>query len=251
MIHQIILANDELELLRLNVNQAKQYAEVHVVEADHTFSGTRKPFHIKDSGLFDDVHLMGIEGNVSIDPWVNEEYQRNYWYNLERETLGPGDVIIVSDADEILSSPGYYYVKNPTFSIVTFNTSAFYYNAHNIVVDLPTRAVICAATVGYMKSKNLLPDTLRWSRLTRTLFPAGWHYSFMGGPEVIAKKLTMFSHQEYNRPPFTDPGYILECIQQSKDIFQRPGFEVKFSPFDKRFHLESVAGCELLTRDYR
>ena len=52
--------------------------------------------------------------------------------------------------------------------------------------------------------KNCHPDTI--------LENTGWHFSYMGGDNSVISKLQAYSHQEFNKPPFTDPGYFRQCL---------------------------------------
>jgi beta-1,4-mannosyl-glycoprotein beta-1,4-N-acetylglucosaminyltransferase len=49
----------------------------------------------------------------------------------------------------------------------------------------------------------------------------GWHFSFLGGKEVIRKKIKSFSHTEYNSEKYFSDENIDQSIDTGKDIFNR------------------------------
>jgi len=50
----------------------------------------------------------------------------------------------------------------------------------------------------------------------------GWHFSYTGGYEAIAKKIRSFSHQEFNEAAYTSADHIKRCIARGDDLFGRP-----------------------------
>jgi len=72
---------------------------------------------------------------------------------------------------------------------------------------------------------------LRVDNTAMSLMPyilnAGWHCSFCSSVDEIIRKVSSFSHMELNRPIFSNPAWIEECITTGKDIFRRPTFLMK------------------------
>ena len=50
----------------------------------------------------------------------------------------------------------------------------------------------------------------------------GWHCSYCMSTDDIINKLHSFSHQEYNRYPYTSRTHIQDCITNGKSLFS-PG----------------------------
>ena len=57
----------------------------------------------------------------------------------------------------------------------------------------------------------------------------GWHFSFLKDPESIKRKITSYSHQEYNTKKFTDVNYIKNKISSGEDLFER---NIKYKKID-------------------
>ena len=49
----------------------------------------------------------------------------------------------------------------------------------------------------------------------------GWHYSFMGGTEMILKKLRAYAHTEYMNENTFNPAWIEEQMRLGKDVLNR------------------------------
>jgi len=52
-----------------------------------------------------------------------------------------------------------------------------------------------------------------------TINNGGWHFSYLGGKEMIKYKIRNFSHQEYNIPEILDDEYIDFCINNGYSLF--------------------------------
>jgi len=63
----------------------------------------------------------------------------------------------------------------------------------------------------------------------------GWHFSFLGNPEKLARKIQAFSHQEYNLSEYTDPGNLQKRIDNAIDLFSRKEISLKYVPLDSSF----------------
>jgi beta-1,4-mannosyl-glycoprotein beta-1,4-N-acetylglucosaminyltransferase len=70
----------------------------------------------------------------------------------------------------------------------------------------------------------------------KTVPDGGWHFTFMGGAERIRQKLAAYSHQENNRPEFTDVQTLTERINSGQPLY---GYTepLVFLPIDETFPL--------------
>jgi beta-1,4-mannosyl-glycoprotein beta-1,4-N-acetylglucosaminyltransferase len=86
-----------------------------------------------------------------------------------------------------------------------------------------------------MYSKYLL---LRWQlthfKKIKCVENGGWHFSYLGGVQMIIKKLEAFAHTEYNKDEYKNPKKIEEALKNGKDIFGRD-FHYKFVALDNTF----------------
>ncbi|WP_395050077.1 hypothetical protein [Flavobacterium sp.] len=53
----------------------------------------------------------------------------------------------------------------------------------------------------------------------KTVNNGGWHFSYLGGKEMIKYKIKNFSHQEYNVPEIVSDEYIDFCINNGYSLF--------------------------------
>ncbi|HPI20816.1 MAG TPA: hypothetical protein PKY56_10630, partial [Candidatus Kapabacteria bacterium] len=53
----------------------------------------------------------------------------------------------------------------------------------------------------------------------KTVNNSGWHFSYLGGKEMIKYKIKNFSHQEYNVPEIVSDEYIDFCINNGYSLF--------------------------------
>lgn len=69
--------------------------------------------------------------------------------------------------------------------------------------------------------KNFTIDDIRNFRKYSLLnIKSGWHFSYLGGTEMIKNKLMNFSHQEYNVKKIVSDDYINFCIENGYDLFE-------------------------------
>ncbi len=68
----------------------------------------------------------------------------------------------------------------------------------------------------------------------RTINNSGWHFSFLGGKDMIKAKLKNFAHQEFNNSKIVSDEYIDFCINNGYSLFDyyrnpsaKPKFEKK------------------------
>ena len=62
----------------------------------------------------------------------------------------------------------------------------------------------------------------------------GWHFSFLKNPESIKKKISSYSHQEFNTSEFNNIKNIQKRITEKVDLFDR-NIEYKVVNLDKSF----------------
>jgi len=63
----------------------------------------------------------------------------------------------------------------------------------------------------------------------------GWHFSYCAGPAEIREKIQAYSHQEYNRPEFTDLAQIEAARRRARDLFARGEMTFQIVPVDETF----------------
>lgn len=70
--------------------------------------------------------------------------------------------------------------------------------------------------------QKFTPNEIRAFRVNpiQIIKDGGWHFSFLGGKEMIKYKIKNFSHQEYNIPEIVSDDYIDFCIQNGYSLFE-------------------------------
>ncbi len=180
------------------------------------------------------VHVIVDEGEMPSkaqdnDPWAREHAQREFiGRGLARLDLSDHDVILQSDVDEI---PRALHARNcRPQGFWSFGQRGHFW-AVDWLYPHPWYGTV-AATVGHLAK---FPEARRFSymrdvRMTALCPPhlqdAGWHLSWLGGPEAAIRKVGSFCHPEVE-------DQIRDGLE--RDTFYRNGIHVdgtKMTPVD-------------------
>ncbi len=125
--------------------------------------------------------------------WLKEFYQKEC-IRIPLQGLEDDDVCFISDLDEIWNPDQEYVVKD---SIVYKLKQIVYSGYMNIESNEPWAGVTLTK---YKNVKNACLNHLRTTSRTTYQYVdnGGWHFTFMGGPDMIKLKLESYGHQEYN-----------------------------------------------------
>jgi beta-1,4-mannosyl-glycoprotein beta-1,4-N-acetylglucosaminyltransferase len=192
-------------------------------EARYTHQGKPKPLYFEENKEKFSKFLHKIE-HVIVDEfpsgsnWDRENYQRSYIIN-GLKNANPDDIIILSDADEIVSAKT---VKNynPANGVCGVEMSLFYYK-----LDWRLDEKWYKARIFQFSAVGKHP--LQYFRgegdyLYNTIIPnGGWHFSFMGDKNAIKQKIQAYGHAEFNNDSFTNDKNIEESIEKGRDVFKR------------------------------
>lgn len=228
-----------------------------IVEADTTFSGIPRDFqYTKHLARYRKYASKIIFCPVSIDTagldfsmpvekfdrrgaaWQVEVAQRNHIAQA-LSTFRENDKVILSDVDEIPSKVAIRVICeniSPTMPMAACTQQMFYYNFNNVQVDPWPGPIITTVA----KIRELTPEGVRLKRYDiPSANNGGWHLSCWMTPDEIVEKIKSFSHQEYNREPYTNIDFIRDNINAGRDFLGRE-FN-KFEPF----------GADKLPEDFR
>lgn len=233
---------NELDLLEIRLQLLDDVVDYFVlVEADRTFSNQPKPLFFAENreryarweakilyvAVEHDATGLDFSRPAFWDPargpWSLERRQRD-GFAIITPMLQDSDVILVSDVDEIPASaairravarlssataavPGY------VFRQVMHH---YYLNMQSTGLDRlhhGTRAV----RASYFRDTP--PNRIRSARWQ---FPrigdGGWHFSFLGDPAEIARKIRSYSHQEFNRAEVTNERRITRVVRTGSGV---------------------------------
>lgn len=245
-----------------------------LVEATLNHQGKEKPLYYNENKerfskfsskiihIIVDQYPANPEGNA----WVFERHQRNMILQGLKDCRR-GDAVIVSDVDEIPDKEKIKSYRNRK-GVKIFRQRMFYYfiNCVNATVskggsdeyrwngsvmlnyeDMPKSVQVLREISIHAMNFNhprliyrihcrlwMLKNALMRGLRVVMVDEGGWHFSYLGGVELIIRKLEAFAHSEYNKDEYKDPKKIEEAIKSGKDIFGR-GFEYRFIPLDDSF----------------
>lgn len=236
---------NELDLLELRLNELHEKVDFFVVaEAPMTFKGQPKElvYHTNKQRFekFHEkiIHLIIDDLPAAENAWDREHFQRNA---LRRGLIeaAPDDMIVISDADEILRAGAIDTLKTLD-GFVQLNMPMFQYYMN------------LRESHGWNKvfafNCNLLdeiPD-FNWVRTSQDeafkkfagrntkLFDSGWHFTYLGGAARIRDKLQAFSHDESWFQRMLSPGGIETQIAAGFEVGNTWNFN-KFCPIDKTY----------------
>lgn len=171
---------------------------VHVaVEADVDHQAHPKPYHLSEqldrfAPWKERLRVVRATGLPTLadssDAWSREQAQREFAKDAMSDAAN-GDVVLHGDLDEI---PTPLVVRN----VRPRGMVAFEQRGHFFAVDWlypqPWRGTV-AAMAGSFQRFNQLRDARNFAP---PLHNAGWHLSWLGGPEANDRKLHSFCHGE-------------------------------------------------------
>lgn len=227
---------DEEEILKIRLNELNEVVDFFViVEATKTFTGIPKSFYLDDCGEWIEkfypkiVRLQINFPETLVSPWERETFQRNAVVNLFK-TMDDNDIIIISDADEIVNPSVIKTLYNYDMPVQLDNSQYFWSFNWKVPDHCNQGARPVAGRVKDFKLRT--PQQLRAANLNR-IPNAGWHFSYFADVEKIIKKIESFSHTEYDCEEYKLSENILYRIQNGIDPFDR--FPLKYYYIDETY----------------
>jgi hypothetical protein len=271
MVYDGFIFFNELELLELRLHELSGVVDKFIlVEATKTHTFQPKPLVYQENRerfkKFQHQIIHIVVGDMPEDQNARgrETFQRNC---IERGLKGcrPDDIVIVSDVDEIPRATTLAQVcrelhfRNDIFSncfhgiynsligkrdfawkkldktvkkrnpfVIQFQQDQYWHYMNSKRMEPPK----CGPRLAHFRDYTSA-ETLRESGC-RTVKNGGWHFSYMGGAERIREKIMAYSHQERNRPEFTDVNAINERINRGAAIWD-VHWRFEFMPLDDSF----------------
>lgn len=216
------LFNDEMALLDVRLRHlAGTVDHVVVVEGDRTFSGRPKPLHFADSGIDTSWFPGTVEGVVVHLPetatkaWDRENAQRAGLGAHLVEHADPEDLLLIGDIDELPRPEVLVRLARTlrTPARLRMVDALYHANWHQprpwTLGPVVTRldGLDHPSVRGTLGER--LPDDARF--VEEFVPDAGWHVSFLGGPDAIVAKLAAYSHQELNTAANREAAHLRAC----------------------------------------
>jgi beta-1,4-mannosyl-glycoprotein beta-1,4-N-acetylglucosaminyltransferase len=199
MIWDTFPMNDELDMLEARLYELEGIPDLRhvIVEADVTHQDRPKPSHYLDNAerfapWKDRIVHVWATGLPTVadnpDPWAREHAQREHAATGLTGASGD-DVVLHGDLDEI---PTVVAVRNvrPT-GMIAFEQRGHFWSCRWLY-GLPWFGTV-AARAKNIRSFGAMRDT---RNIAPSIPGAGWHLSWLGGPEVALRKVGNFCHPE-------------------------------------------------------
>lgn len=227
-IYDCFLFFNELAVLEIKLNELYDHVDFFVLaESTETFRGDPKPLYFaenkqKFSKFLDKIiHVVISEKFTTDNPWEREFYQRN---QLLRglSSCDDQDIVIIEDLDEIISASKLsefvrLLVEENIPSVTCSHTLYTYYlNRYGQGPGSEYTHTIGSALCRYAEVKAKSPQEIRFQRYNQLTLAGGWHFTYMGGPEMVRKKLETFSHSELDTEAFKDCERIRKDVEDLK-----------------------------------
>ena len=232
---------DEDLMLDLRLNTLNRDVDKFIIaEATRDHSGKEKKlnFNIKNFSKFKDKIIYLIIEDLPINVKSKKKnWTPNHWrdqYQRNSLTRGFGecsenDLIMISDIDEIPDPKklSEFKIENKYACFLQKNFQSKL-NLQNITDKYWMGTKICQKK--YLKSPQWLRDIKTkkrpfWKfykpREPQLILDGGWHFSFLKKPKDIAKKISVYAHQEFYKDEFIDEKKIIERINSNVDLFDR------------------------------
>lgn len=225
---------NEIDMLELRLETMWDYVDKFIiVESRKSFTNIDKELNYeKNKDKF--KKYWGKIEYIVIDEfptecknaWDREHYQRDAIYQGIKNA-SPNDILLISDVDEIISPYGVRraekILKKKPQEVLRLELLNCWYFLNYVDYKLFFLGAPVAYTFGKKDNanKNLLPQAARDWKKCENVQCAGWHFTYMGGMDIIKNKIRSFSHQEYNTDEWLDDERIMEMIKSGKDLFNR------------------------------
>lgn len=226
------LASNELDMMEIRLRELEQVVDEFVVlESRMSFRGRHRALHFPKvlsrlpAAVLTKTKYVVLDHLEGEDAWAKETYQRDALFRvgLKHVHPQPGDIIIVSDCDEI-PRPSFVAamrqcegVQFPVGMQATHHYYSFGLRAINVdkVWNQPKATVY---TSNFKESAH----QVRASQ-TRNIYPnSSWHCSTcFRSIAAVQTKISSFSHVELDKPSYNNPEAIVKRVQEGKDLFDR------------------------------
>jgi beta-1,4-mannosyl-glycoprotein beta-1,4-N-acetylglucosaminyltransferase len=222
---------NELDILEMRLNILDDYVDYFVVvESSVTHSGESKPFYFEENknrftkfekkiihfkvydtpddfvnikhsedSTINQINNYIVSQNIRFNRWSQPDYGRDFYQKecVRRPLIdcSDDDIIMISDADEIpnpliLKNISDIDIDNYIFSL---RQSTYYYYL-NVLKQNDWYGTKLSK---YKNIKNLSFNEIRGDEaLSKKLDNGGWHFSFMGGKDMVRKKILSYSARD-------------------------------------------------------
>ncbi|KAL8951943.1 MAG: hypothetical protein Q9222_002127 [Ikaeria aurantiellina] len=235
-VYDLFIISSELDWLEIRMGELYEEVDYFIImEAATTFTDSPKPLYVQDNWArykrFHPKmihHVLNDTGIAFDGTWAREMFSRNAMFDQvvpfldDEKAAGLGDVILVSDVDEIPRPVTLRALRNCAFPRRLTLRSHFYYYGFQWL-HRGDQWAHPQATFYEGPDQTVKPEELRGTNDPEAdLWNAAWHCSYCFGKlQDLVDKVQSFSHSELNKPEFTDRAKILQRVRHGIDMFDR------------------------------
>lgn len=218
------LINNELDLLEVRLRLLYAHVDYFVIyEADTTHMGEPKRLYFQENRArfqtwMDKIIHVIQNGDITlgqVGDFSRENAQRQAVYEKASSLAGDGDIMIMSDLDEMPSRNMFDGLRAEKLTRPFILLQDLYY--YNIASPRKWkwRGSIVIPFTGSHKKISAYRDT----RMMMPCHEDGWHFSYFMSVEDMIVKLKSFAHAaHYGVHPFTDIEKIKEAIAENRNL---------------------------------
>ena len=239
-----IFFNENL-LTEIRLNILDKFVDYFVVcESYYDHRGNIKGylFDLNKFKKFNDkiIYVQIDEFPKNLGIWERQDYQRNFLKN-GLKNIKPDDLIIYSDADEIINPLIIKNFKNLENNVGICEQYCFYYKL-NLLSDQYSNYWEGSRVIKYknfksfswlrsITKKNLKYSFFRFDKFKKikVIKQGGWHFSYLMSEKDIQKKIKSWTHSELDINENNDLDIIKKRVKDKKDLFGR---EIKYSKLE-------------------
>ena len=233
-VYDCFLYNGEMDVLEIRLHELSDVVHRFIlVESNMTFSGLHKvlSFDPTDPRIVPFSarirHVVVTDMPETDDALVREAWQRNAVLRGLPDAAGD-DLVLLSDVDEIPRATAIKDMARDTANKIfglRLASSYFFVNYRN--VEGPEAAITWAIAATRDELESVAPNDLRYAVRQRNVparivDDAGWRFSYLMDEAGVRRKITAFSHKEFNTDSFLSS--INETVRSRQDLFGRSGF---------------------------
>ncbi len=250
MIYDCFPFFNELDILDIRLHELDPVVDKFVlVEATRTFQKQPKPlYYAENRQRFKQfshriIHIVvdkypGFFAKFRIPhAWDYDNYQKDQGTSALTQCQA-GDTILISDLDEIPAADKVAQYAD------TNEVKVFEQRLSNFYVYWRGSVMVNYHDFTSFKKVRLLRNSKESGIIH--IPEGGWHFSFMGGVNMVRMKLDSWAHtkeKKYNPDHLQDKVKLLEVMNNGQDLFGRD-FEYRFFKLDESYPAYQVQNQE-------
>jgi hypothetical protein len=229
--------NGEFTLLEIKLHEMADWVDAFVIyEARHSYTGLPKPLHFAEGrervARFADkiVHVVIDDAPpYAREAWARELYQRASVMTGLSGLVGPDDLVMLTDTDEVLERAAVESFDG-LYTSCGLRTFCWFLN-YRLLNPVKQGAKSCLIKGRFLVGCGAALVRLGLGALIKDVIPeAGWHFTSVLSPEALKIKLDSYSHEDWAGSSVAEQEAFLRRIREGRDF---PGYARQ--PLDASF----------------